>query len=189
MKEAIRITTPLTDEICTSLKTGDRVLLSGEVYTGRDMAHRRLVEALRKGETLPVDLKGKVLFYAAPTPPHPGRIIGSLGPTTSSRMDPFTPELLRIGLKGMIGKGKRSPEVVSAIQQFGAVYLGAPGGVAALIARCVRMSEVFAYEDLGPEAILRLEVAEMPLVVLVDSKGYDLYEKVRESKIVPKNLK
>jgi fumarate hydratase subunit beta len=179
MKNSICITTPLTDDICKSLKVGDFVLLSGEIFTARDVAHRRLVEASLKGDKQPFDLKGKVLFYAAPTPTRPGKIIGSIGPTTSSRMDPFTPELLKIGLKGMIGKGKRSQEVISAIRQHGAVYFGAPGGIAALMARCVKKSELMTYEDLGPEAILRLEVADMPLVVLVDSEGNDLYEKIR----------
>jgi fumarate hydratase subunit beta len=181
MSGLIHITTPLTDEVCSVLKAGDRVSLSGEVYTARDVAHRRLFEAALKGEKLPVKLKGEIIFYAAPTPARPGRAVGSIGPTTSSRMDPYTPELLSRGLKGMIGKGKRSSEVVSAIRKYGAVYFGAPGGVAALLAGCVKSSEVVAYEDLGPEAILRMEVSEMPLVVLIDVSGRDLYEEAVRS--------
>lgn len=179
IKNAIRISTPLTDKTCRSLKAGDPVLLSGEVYTARDVAHRRLHEAIRKGKKLPIDIKGKILFYAAPAPAGPGRIIGSIGPTTASRMDSFTPELLRMGLKGMIGKGKRSPEIVEAIKKYGAVYFGAPGGVAALMARHILRADTVAYDDLGPEAIMRLEVSEMPLVVLTDTCGTDLYETVR----------
>ncbi len=174
MKNAIHIKTPLTDEICRSLSAGDLVLLSGTIYTGRDVAHRRLFDALRRGEKHPVDLRGTVMFYAAPTPAKPGRVIGSVGPTTSSRMDPYTPELLRIGLKGMIGKGKRSPEVAECIRRFGAVYFGAPGGVAALMSRHIRKAAVIAYEDLGPEAIMELDVFEMPLVVLIDASGRSL---------------
>lgn len=179
MKDAIHITPPLTGGVCRSLRTGDRVLLSGTVYTARDMAHRRLFESLRKDEALPLDLRDTILFYAAPTPTKPGGIIGSVGPTTSSRMDPCTPALIKAGLKGMIGKGKRSPEVVAAMKQYGAVYFGAPGGVAALMAGYIRRADVIAYGDLGPEAIMRLEVMEMPLIVLIDTKGRDLYETVR----------
>jgi fumarate hydratase subunit beta len=175
----ICITTPLTDRVCRTLKAGDLVLLSGEVYTARDVAHRRLYEAIGKGQKLPIDIKGKIILYAAPTPARPGRIIGSIGPTTGSRMDAFTPALLRRGLKGMIGKGKRSPEVIEAIRKYGAVYFGAPGGVAALLARHVVRAETAAYGDLGPESILRLEVSEMPLVVLTDTRGKNLYEMVR----------
>jgi len=186
MNNPIHITTPLTDRVCRSLKAGDPVLLSGEVYTARDVAHRRLHEAIRDGKKLPLDIKGKIIFYAAPSPARPGQIIGSIGPTTGSRMDAFTPELLRIGLKGMIAKGKRSPEVIEAIKKYGAVYFGAPGGVAALMARHIRRADVVAYEDLGPEAIMRLEVSEMPLVVLTDSRGRDFYKAVRGVKKSPK---
>ncbi len=184
MKDAIRISTPpLTEKVCRSLKTGDRVLLSGTIYTARDMAHRRLFESLRKNEALPLDLRDSIIFYAAPTPTKPGEIIGSVGPTTSSRMDPCTPALIKAGLKGMIGKGKRSPDVVAAMKQFGAVYLGAPGGVAALMAGYIHRAEVVAYGDLGPEAVMRLEVSEMPLIVLIDSEGRNLYEEVRREDI------
>lgn len=181
MKEPIHITTPLTDEVCRSLSAGGQVLLSGGIYTGRDVAHRRLYEAILKGEELPIGLRGEVLFYAAPTPAPPGRVIGSVGPTTSSRMDSCTPELIKMGLKGMIGKGKRSSGVVDAIRKYGAVYFGAAGGVAALLARSVRAVRVVAYEDLGPEAILRMEVSNMPLVVLIDVHGTDLYEEAIRS--------
>lgn len=175
----IRITTPLTDRLCRSLKAGDLVFLNGEVFTARDVAHRRLQEAIGKGKALPIEIKGKIIFYAAPSPARPGRVIGSIGPTTASRMDAFTPELLGMGLKGMIGKGKRSPEVIEAIKKCGAVYFGAPGGVAALMAGYIVQAETVAYDDLGPEAIMRLEVSEMPLVVLTDSRGRNLYEAVR----------
>lgn len=176
----IRIETPLSRETCRELTAGDAVQLNGVVYTGRDVAHRRLFEALQRGETLPVDLENAVIFYAAPTPAPPGRVIGSVGPTTSSRMDAFTPALLEAGLLGMIGKGKRSPEVRAAIQKYEAVYFGAMGGVAALLSRCVRKAEIIAYEDLGTEAMMRLEITDFPLVVVNDSKGNDLYERAVE---------
>jgi len=179
-RDIIRIETPLSREICRELTAGDAVLLSGTIYTGRDVAHRRLFDALQRGEKLPVDLENAVMFYAAPTPAPPGRVIGSVGPTTSSRMDAYTPALLKAELRGMIGKGKRSPEVRAAIQQFEAVYFGAMGGVAALLSRCVRKAAVIAYEDLGTEAMMRLEVADFPLVVVNDAKGNDLYERAVE---------
>jgi fumarate hydratase subunit beta len=177
MSKTKSIQTPLDDQVCRRLRAGDRVLLSGEVFTGRDVAHRRLYEAILRCEKLPIELRGETLFYAAPTPASPGRIIGSIGPTTSSRMDPYTPKLLEMGLKGMIGKGKRSAAVVEAIRKHGAVYFGAIGGVAALMAQCVRRVEVAAYEELGPEAVLRLTIENLPLVVINDMRGGDLYEK------------
>jgi fumarate hydratase subunit beta len=170
-----KINTPLTDEVIATLHAGDMVLLSGEVYTARDVAHRRLYEALIKGEKLPIDLQGTVIFYAAPTPTPAGAVIGSIGPTTSYRMDAFTPKLIENGLKGMIGKGNRSPEVVAAIKQYGAVYFGAIGGIAALTAQCVKRVELIAYEDLGPEAIRKLTIMEMPIIVINDTAGHDLY--------------
>ena len=170
-----KIKTPLNDEIITSLHAGDMVLLSGEVYTARDVAHRRLYEALIKGEKLPVNLSETILFYAAPTPTPPGKIIGSIGPTTSYRMDFFTPKLIENGLRGMIGKGNRSPEVVAALKKYGAVYFGAIGGIAALMSQCVKKMEMVAYEDLGPEAIRKLTVIDFPLVVINDFQGNDLY--------------
>jgi fumarate hydratase subunit beta len=175
MESLRKIKTPLTEEIITSFHAGDMVLLSGEIYTARDVAHRRLYEALTKGEALPVDLPNAILFYAAPTPTPPGKIIGSIGPTTSYRMDFFTPKLIENGLKGMIGKGKRSPDVVEAIKKHNAVYFGAIGGIAALMSQCVKKLELVAYEDLGPEAIRKLTIVDFPLVVINDSQGNDLY--------------
>jgi fumarate hydratase subunit beta len=170
-----KIKTPLTEEVIASLHTGDMVLLSGEVYTARDVAHRRLYDALIKGEKLPVNLSETVLFYAAPTPTPPGKVIGSIGPTTSYRMDLFTPKLIEKGLKGMIGKGMRSPEVIEAIKQHKAVYFGAIGGIAALMSQCIKKLELIAYEDLGPEAIRKLTIVDLPLVVINGSQGNDLY--------------
>jgi fumarate hydratase subunit beta len=170
-----KIKTPLTDEIVQSLHSGDMVLLSGEVYTARDVAHRRLYESLFKSEKLPIDLSQAVLFYAAPTPAPPKKVIGSIGPTTSYRMDFFTPKLIENGLRGMIGKGNRSPEVVESIKQHKAVYFGAIGGIAALMSQCVKRMELIAYEDLGPEAIRKLIIVDLPLVVINDFQGNDLY--------------
>lgn len=174
-KAPVRLETPLTAAICSTLRAGDMVLLSGEVYTARDAAHRRLYEALKQGLPLPIDLSTTTLFYAAPSPTPTGRVIGSIGPTTSYRMDAFTPALIEHGLKAMIGKGHRSPEVIEAIKKYQAVYFGAIGGIAALTARCVRKMEVIAYEDLGPEAIRKLSVVELPVVVINDITGHDLY--------------
>ena len=182
MTEAHSLKTPLTDSDCAALGAGDMVLLSGVVFTARDAAHGRLREALCRGEEPPFDLNGAVIFYAGPAPAPPGRVIGAIGPTTSYRMDPFAPLLMERGLKGMIGKGKRSPEVIAAMVRHQAVYFGAIGGVAALTSRCVRNAAVIAYEDLGPEAILRLELAEMPVVVVNDTRGGDLYELARKDR-------
>jgi fumarate hydratase subunit beta len=173
--ETRKIKTPLNEKIITSLHAGDMVLLSGEVYTARDVAHRRLYESLTKGESLPIDLPNAVLFYAAPTPTPPGKVIGSIGPTTSYRMDFFTPKLIENGLRGMIGKGMRSPDVVAALKKYGAVYFGAIGGIAALMSQCVKKMELIAYEDLGPEAIRKLTIVDLPLVIINDSQGNDLY--------------
>lgn len=158
------------------LKAGTRVLLSGVVYTARDAAHRRIVQALDKGELPPFDLKGQVIYYAGPCPPAPGQVIGSLGPTTSGRMDLYTPRLLAEGLGGMIGKGKRSREAIEAISRFGAVYFVTIGGAGALLSRTVRKAEIVAYPDLGPEAVYRLEVEDFPAIVGVDASGVDIYE-------------
>ncbi|MCK9392575.1 MAG: Fe-S-containing hydro-lyase [Syntrophales bacterium] len=176
MQNSRSIKTPLTDELCASLHAGDMILLNGEVFAARDAAHHRLQETLQRGETLPFDIRGAVIFYAGPSPTRPGRIIGSIGPTTSYRMDPFAPLLMEQGMKGMIGKGKRSAEVVAAMQRYKSIYFGAIGGIAALTARCVRSVELVAYADLGPEAILRLELVDMPVVVVNDTQGRDLYE-------------
>ncbi|MBN2515681.1 MAG: Fe-S-containing hydro-lyase [Deltaproteobacteria bacterium] len=180
MKEAIEIHTPLTDKVCEELNAGDLVLLSGDVLTGRDVAHKRLFDVIMHGEKLPIDLTGKIMFYAAPTPSKPGHPIGSIGPTTSSRMDQYAPKLIELGLKGMIGKGQRSSEVKEAIQRYTAIYFGAMGGVAALLSRYITKAEVMAYGDLGPESMMRLEVVNFPLVVVNDSRGRDLYEDALE---------
>ncbi|HOO90720.1 MAG TPA: Fe-S-containing hydro-lyase [Syntrophales bacterium] len=176
MKNPITIHTPITKEICEALRTGDRVLLNGSIITGRDTAHKRLFNLLAEGKDFPIKIEGETIFYAAPTPPGPGRIIGSIGPTTSYRMDAFAPELMRAGLRGMIGKGKRSDEVKAAIMKYKAVYFGAMGGIAALMSSCITKAEVIAYEDLGPEAIMRLEIKDFPLIVINDTKGGDLYD-------------
>ncbi|MEN6624097.1 MAG: Fe-S-containing hydro-lyase [Smithella sp.] len=174
------IQAPLTNEVVASLNAGDMVLLSGEVYTVRDVAHRRLYETLEKGGKLPIDLTTATIFYAAPSPTPPGKLIGSIGPTTSYRMDFFTPKLIEAGLKGMIGKGNRSQEVVAAIKKYSAVYFGAIGGIAALTAKCAKKVELVAYEDLGPEAIRKITMENMPLIVVNDSRGNDLYQIARK---------
>ena len=171
-----RITTPLTKEKVSDLKAGDSVLLSGVIYTARDAAHKRLEELIDKGEQLPIDVKDAVIYYVGPTPAKPGNVLGSAGPTTSYRMDAYTPKLLDKGLKGMIGKGLRSQEVVDSMIKNGAVYFAAIGGAGALIAKCVKSAEIVTYEDLGSEAIRRLEVEDLPIVVVIDSEGNNLYE-------------
>ncbi len=173
---AIRITAPITDDsVIENLKAGDLVLISGIIYTARDAAHKRIVEALNRGEEPPFDLRGQIIYYAGPAPAKPGRPIGSVGPTTSYRMDPYAPKLLEVGLKGMIGKGTRSKEVIDAIVKYRGVYFGAVGGAAAYLARCVKEAEVIAYEDLGPEAVRRLVVEDFPAFVVNDVHGNDLY--------------
>lgn len=170
-----KLTAPLSREDVLSLRAGDQVLLSGVVYTARDAAHLRLVEAMERGEALPLPLQGQVIYYAGPTPTPAGRAIGSIGPTTSIRMDAYTPKLLEKGLRGMIGKGKRTAPVVEAMQAYPAVYFAAIGGAAALMASCVTSCEVIAYDDLGPESIKRLTLQELPLVVAVDAQGGDAF--------------
>ncbi|MCL5102728.1 MAG: Fe-S-containing hydro-lyase [Armatimonadetes bacterium] len=172
---AIRLTTPLTDQEIENLRAGDSVLLSGVVYTARDAAHVRLIDLLRQGKPLPIDLNGQVIYYVGPTPTKPGRVLGSAGPTTAGRMDAYTSELLAIGLKGMIGKGLRDQSVKDAIVKNKAVYFAATGGAAALLARHIISCKVIAYEDLGCEAIHRLEVRDLPLVVINDCHGGDFY--------------
>jgi len=169
-----RIKTPLDKKAVASLKAGDEVLLSGVIYTARDQAHSRLCEMIKRSESLPVDLEGQVIYYCGPAPSG-NRVIGACGPTTSGRMDPFTPPLLKAGLKGMIGKGARSAGVAGAIRHSGAVYFLAPGGAGAYLSERVRKCEIVAFEDLGPEAIYRLEVEDFPLVVGIDSRGRDIY--------------
>ncbi len=170
------ITPPLTDEVVMKLKAGDSCKITGTIYSARDAAHKRLVDAINKKEELPFDLKGAIVYYVGPCPAKPGYPIGPCGPTTSERMDPYTPTLLEYGMKGMIGKGNRSPEVREALKKYRAVYFAAIGGVAALIAKRVKRYEVIAYEDLGPEAISKLEVEEFPCIVVNDIYGGDLYE-------------
>lgn len=172
----IKITTPLTDEVIEKLRAGDRALISGVIYTGRDMAHKRMVEGHRKGDAFPFDLPGQVLYYTGPTPAPPGRPIGSAGPTTSYRMDRYTPYLLEQGLKGMIGKGPRGAEVKDAVRKHRALYFAAIGGAGALISKAIRKAEVIAYADLGTEAVMRLEVEDLPVFVVNDIHGGDLYE-------------
>jgi fumarate hydratase subunit beta len=171
-----RINLPLTDEVVTVLKVGDNVLISGVVYVARDAAHRRMIEALDKGRPLPFDIKGQTIYYMGPTPPRPGRPIGSAGPTTSGRMDVYAPRLMAEGLKGMIGKGKRSQTVKDAIKKHRAVYLAAIGGAGALISKSIKKSEVIAYDELGTEALRRLEVEDFPATVANDVYGGDMFQ-------------
>jgi len=172
---AVRIKTPVDQELLCSLKAGDEVLISGTIYTARDAAHKRMMELIDSGRPLPFDIRGQIIYYVGPCPAPPGKVIGSAGPTTSGRMDAYTPKLIEMGLKGMIGKGARSREVVEAMKKYGAVYFGATGGAAALIASCIKKAEVIAFEDLGAEAIRRLEVEDMPCIVIIDTRGNDLY--------------
>jgi fumarate hydratase subunit beta len=170
------VTTPLTDADVEALRAGDRVRITGVIYTGRDAAHARLFPLLEKGEKLPVDVKGAIMYYTGPTPPRPGDAIGAAGPTTASRMDKFTPALLRAGLKGTIGKGYRGQPVKDALREHRAVYFGTVGGAGAVLSQFIKKAEVVAYEDLGTEAIRRLEVEEFPTIVLYDCHGGDLYQ-------------
>ena len=171
-----KITTPLTDEQVKDLKAGDSVLITGIIYTGRDAAHKRLVDTLQKGEKLPVDLKGQIIYYVGPAPAKPGYPIGPAGPTTSGRMDPYTPTLLAYGMKGMIGKGNRNQDVIEALKKHTGVYFAAVGGAAALIAKRIKKCETVAYDELGPEAVMKLTVEDFPVVVVNDCYGNDLYE-------------
>ena len=178
---AIRITTPLSREEARKLKSGDSCLLSGVIYTARDAAHKRLCELATQGKPLPFDVQDSVIYFVGPTPAREGQAIGSAGPTTSYRMDAYSPTLIALGQTGMIGKGKRGPEVVAAMKEHGAVYFGAIGGCGALLSSCVKKSELVAYEDLGAEAIRRLEVEDFPVVVVIDSQGNNLYETGRKA--------
>jgi fumarate hydratase subunit beta len=173
---AKKITLPLTDESIKGLKAGDNVLLTGVMYVARDAAHKRIVEALDRGERLPFDIKGQTIYYMGPTPAKPGQVIGSAGPTTSGRMDAYSPRLIAEGLKGMVGKGMRTPAVKEAMKKYKAVYLAAIGGTGALISKTIKKSEVIAYEELGAEAVLRLEVKDFPATVINDIYGGDLYQ-------------
>lgn len=169
------INTPIDDKIVSELKAGDYVYLTGTVYTARDAAHKRLYEALQRGEDIPLELQNNIIYYLGPSPAREGQVIGSAGPTTSSRMDKYTPLLLEKGLKGMIGKGKRSDEVIESMHKNHAVYFAAIGGAGALLSKCIKKSEVIAYEDLGTEAIRKLEVENLPIIVVIDDEKTNLY--------------
>lgn len=176
MSEVKKITLPLTDEVIKNLHAGDSVLLSGSLLTGRDAAHKRLYELIEKGESLPVNIKSEVIYYVGPAPAKPGHAVGPAGPTSSYRMDKYSPALLDLGLKGMIGKGARTQSVIDAMKRNGAVYFAAIGGAAALISRSIQSARVLAYEDLGTEAIHRFEVKDFPAIVVIDSYGENVYE-------------
>ena len=170
------ITLPLTEEIAKTLKAGDTVYLTGTIYTSRDAGHKRMCETLAKGEQLPFDPMNATIYYVGPAPAKPGQVIGSAGPTTSGRMDAYAPTMLSVGARGMIGKGARLPEVVEAMKKYTGVYFGAIGGCGALLAKCIKKCELIAYEDLGAEALRKLYVEDMPLFVIIDSEGNNLYE-------------
>ena len=176
MSEIIRIETPLTQEKVKGLKAGDNVLLSGVIYTGRDAAHKKMIEVLEQGQDLPFKMQDQVIYFVGPTPAQEGQVIGSAGPTTSGRMDAYSPKLIAQGLTGMIGKGLRSVEVIEAMKKHGAVYFGAIGGAGALIAKRIVSAEVIAYPELGPEAVRRLVVKDFPVIVIIDQEGNNLYE-------------
>jgi len=176
MRDEIKLLTPLSSKDIEKLKAGDKVSLSGIIYTARDVAHKRLVETLKRGEKLPFNPEGQVIYYVGPAPARPGKVIGPAGPTTSSRMDPYAIYLMEAGVKGMIGKGSRGQKVKEAIKKYKVVYFAAIGGAAALLSQSIKKAEVIAYEDLGTEAIRRLEVEDFPLLVVNDTKGGDLYQ-------------
>lgn len=176
MVNTVEISTPLTREIATSLRAGDVVAITGDIYTARDAAHKRIIDLLEQGEALPIEVEDQIIYYVGPAPAKPGYVCGPAGPTTSYRMDPYTPALLDIGLRGMIGKGLRSEQVIESMRKNKAVYFHAVGGAAVIIAKSIRKSEIIAYEDLGPEAIRRFHVQDFPAVVAIDSQGNNLYE-------------
>ena len=176
MNELFHLKTPLSSADIEPLRSGDRITITGILYTARDAAHRRLLELIKADKELPIPIEGQVIYYVGPSPAPPGRVIGAAGPTTSYRMDPFTPKLLELGLKGMIGKGRRSQEVKEAMIKHKAIYMAAIGGAGALMARAVREARVVVYEDLGPEAIRELKVEKLPIIVVNDTRGNDLYE-------------
>ena len=184
---AIRITAPLTRDAARALRAGDSCLISGKIYTARDAAHKRLCELVEAGAELPIDLTDSVIYFVGPTPEKPGQAIGSAGPTTSYRMDAYSPTLIALGHAGMIGKGKRGSEVIDAMKEHGAVYFGAIGGCGALLSKCIKSSTVVAYEDLGAEAIRLLEVEDFPVVVVIDSEGNNLYETGRAEYLASEN--
>ena len=177
---ARKITLPLTEELAKTLHAGDTVLLSGVIYTSRDAGHKRMCETLAKGEELPFDPTDATIYYVGPTPAKPGQVIGSCGPTTSGRMDAYAPTMMSVGARGMIGKGARLPEVIDAMKKYSGVYFGAIGGAGALLNKCVKSCELIAYEDLGAEALRKLYVEDMPLTVIIDCEGNNLYEEGRK---------
>ena len=176
----IKLQTPLTREKARALKAGDSCLISGTIYTARDAAHKRLCELVAQGKELPMEIQDSIIYFVGPTPAKPGQAIGSAGPTTSYRMDAYSPTLISIGQTGMIGKGKRNADVINAMKEHGAVYFGAIGGCGALLSKCIKKAEIVAYEDLGAEAIRKLEVEDFPVVVIIDSEGNNLYESGRK---------
>ncbi|MCQ2496539.1 MAG: Fe-S-containing hydro-lyase [Lachnospiraceae bacterium] len=178
---ARKITLPLTEELAKTLHAGDEVLVSGTIYTSRDAGHKRMCESLAKGEPIPFDPKDATIYYVGPTPAMPGKVIGSAGPTTSGRMDAYAPTMMSVGARGMIGKGARLPEVIEAMKKYSGVYFGAIGGAGALLAKCIKSAELIAFEDLGAEALRKLYVEDMPLVVIIDSEGNNLYESGRQA--------
>jgi fumarate hydratase subunit beta len=180
MSDVIKLRTPLDDSAVLKLKSGDRVMFSGILYTARDTAHKRIIQLLDQGESLPFEMKGAVIFYVGPTPAGPGKPIGSAGPTTSTRMDAFAPRLLEHGLKGMIGKGPRTQPVKDAMVKYKGVYFAATGGAGALLSGCIKQAKVIAFEDLGPEAVRELQVQDFPAVVINDAHGNDLYLESRK---------
>ncbi|MDO4479108.1 MAG: Fe-S-containing hydro-lyase [Lachnospiraceae bacterium] len=175
MDDVKKITLPLTKEMAESLKMGDRVSLTGTIYAARDEAHENMIALLEEGKPLPIDIKDATIYYVGPAPAKPGDVIGSAGPTTSGRMDAFAPTLLDLGLRGMIGKGARSKDVVDAMVRNKCIYFGAVGGAGALLAGCIKEQEIIAWPELGPEALRRFEVVDMPLIVIIDAEGHDLY--------------
>ncbi|MBQ8588795.1 MAG: Fe-S-containing hydro-lyase [Clostridia bacterium] len=178
---SVNIKTPFTREDVKALRAGDSCLITGTIYTARDAAHKRLCELVSEGKELPIDIRDSIIYFVGPTPSKPGQAIGSAGPTTSYRMDAYSPTLIELGQTGMIGKGKRGTEVIEAMKKHGAVYFGAIGGCGALLSQCIKKSEIVAYDDLGAEAIRRLEVEDFPVVVVIDSLGNNLYETGRKN--------
>jgi len=179
MADVRRVRLPFTDELVRQVRAGDRLLLSGTLYVARDAAHKRMVDALDRGDALPIDIEGATIYFMGPSPARPGRPMGAGGPTTASRMDPYSPRLIALGLKAMIGKGVRSQAVRDAMCEHGAVFLGGIGGAGALMSKAVKSAEVIAYDELGPEALRRLEVEDLPVTVVNDTTGRDLYEEGR----------
>jgi fumarate hydratase subunit beta len=176
----VRVMTPLTDEDVTQLKIGDHVRITGTIYTARDAAHNRMLQALDAGQSMPIDVRGQLIYYTGPTPARPGRVIGAMGPTTAMRMDPFTPRLLEAGLKATMGKGNRGPEVREALKQNKAVFFAAVGGAGAMLSQFIKSVEVIAYEDLGTESLKRVQVENLPAIVMDDCEGRDLLDEGRK---------